>query len=329
MPETAAPPTEVATDPAATPVFADVLAAASRIAPHVHRTPVATSRSLSAELGCELFCKCENLQRVGAFKARGAMNAVFSLAESEAACGVATHSSGNHGAALALAARERSIHATVVMPRGASAFKRAAVARYGATIVDSAPGQAGREAALAEVLAHTGAVFVHPSDDPRVIAGQGTAALELLEEIPDLDLLLVPVGGGGLLGGTLLAVAGAAPHCRVWATEPLAADDAARSFAAGMRLDAGTPHSVADGLKTGMSDRTFGLMRRYAAGVATVTEEQIVAAMRMFWERTKLVIEPSSAVPIAALVAGKVPVHGKRVGVILSGGNVDLDQLPW
>jgi len=306
---------------------ADVDAAAARIAGHVHRTPVLTSSALDSACGARVFLKCENLQRVGAFKVRGATNAVMSLDPATAARGVACHSSGNHGQALALAARERGMAAHVVMPSTASAVKRAAVAGYGATIVDCAPTLAGRESALAEVLAATGASEIHPYDDDRVIAGQGTAALELVEEVANLDAVVVPVGGGGLLSGTALAVAGHAPRTAVIGAEPAGADDAHRSFTSGTLVPSTAPRTVADGLLAGLSERTFAVIRSSVADIVTVEESAIIAAMRFLWERTKLVVEPSGAVAVAAVLAGDVP--GGRVGVILSGGNVDLDRLPW
>jgi threonine dehydratase len=313
------------------PDLEEIRRAAGRIAPWAHRTPVLTSRSLDAMAGAHLFFKCENLQRAGAFKFRGATNAVFSLRDEEALRGVLTHSSGNHGAALALAAANRGIRCWVVMPEGAPRVKRAAVAGYGAEIVSCAPTVEARETTAARVAADTGATFVHPYDDPRVIAGQGTAALELLAEVSDLDLVVAPVGGGGLLSGTAIAVTTVSPRTRVVAAEPAAADDAFRSLAAGRRMPAGPAPTIADGLRTALSDRTFRVLRERVAAVVTVSEEAIVAAMRTVWERMKLIVEPSSAVAVAALLAGagSPAAAGERVGVILSGGNVDLDRLPW
>ncbi len=302
--------------------------AAERLRGLVHRTPVLTSRTLDGWAGCRVFVKCENLQRVGAFKFRGAMNAVLSLADDRASRGVATHSSGNHAAALALAARLRGVPAFVVMPEGAPPVKRAAVAGYGATITPCAPTLEAREAGLAAVVERTGAEVIHPYDDPRVIAGQGTAALELCEEAGPLDALLVPVGGGGLASGTCLAAAGAWPATRVFGAEPALADDAARSLETGVLQPPRPPVTVADGLRTALSARTFAILRARLAGMRTVSEEDIVAAMRKVWERLKILIEPSSAVPVAALLA-EPGAFGGRVGVILSGGNVDLDHLPW
>jgi len=311
------------------PTFDDVRAAAERIAGGVHRTPVATSATLDRLVGASFHFKCENLQKAGAFKSRGAVNTVRSLPEEEAERGVLTHSSGNHGAALARAARLRGIPAWVVMPEGAPRVKREAVAGYGAEIVSCAPTQESRETTAERVLQETGAAFVHPYDDPRVIAGQGTAALELLEDVSDLDLLLVPVGGGGLAAGSALAASGLAPGCRVVAVEPAGADDTWRSFQAGKRQPLGTVRTIADGLRTRVGVRTFPILKRLLDDVVTVDDEAIVHAMRWIWERMKLVVEPSGAVPLAAVLDGRVEVAGRKVGVILSGGNVDLDALPW
>lgn len=311
------------------PGLAEIRAAAARIAPHARRTPVWRSRSLDEWLGVEIRLKCENLQRVGAFKFRGACNAVFSLTAEEAGRGVATHSSGNHAQALALAARLRGVPAHVVMPHTAPAVKRNAVAGYGARIIPCEPTLEAREAALAEVTAATGALFIPPYNDVRVIAGQGTAALELLEAAPDLEILLAPVGGGGLLSGTAIAAAALSPGCKVFGAEPAAADDAARSLAAGRIIPSVNPRTVADGLRTSLGDLTFAAIRAHVSGIVTVSEEGIVEAMRRVWERVKLVIEPSAAVPVAALLEHRGRFQGARVGVILSGGNVDLDRLPW
>ena len=311
------------------PTIAEVRAATERIRPYAHRTPVLTCASLDAMTGAALFFKCENFQRVGAFKFRGAANAVLSLSDEEASRGVATHSSGNHAAALALAARLRSIPAHVVMPRTAKAVKRAAVAGYGARIVLCEPTLAAREATLADVVAATGATVVHPYNDARVIAGQGTAALELLADVPGLDLVLAPVGGGGLLSGTAIAVAGVSPNTRVVGAEPAAADDAFRSLQAGRIVPSVDPKTVADGLLTSLGTLTFAVIRERVAEIVTVSEDAIVAAMRHTWERMKIVIEPSSAVPLGALLEGKLPAAGRRIGVIISGGNVDLADLPW
>jgi threonine dehydratase len=310
--------------------------AAERIAPHAHRTPVLTCSTLDRRVGAALFFKCEGFQKGGAFKFRGATNAVLSLADEEAARGVLTHSSGNHGAAVALAAAVRGVAATVVMPRDSPRAKLDAVAGYGARVELCEPTAAAREETAERLLAETGATFIHPFDDARVIAGQGTAALELLGEVADLDLLLVPVGGGGLASGTCLAAAGLSPRTRVVAAEPEAVDDAARSLAAGRRLanPPGPARTVADGLKTSLSELTFSILARHLEQVVTVSEEAIVAAMRLVWERMKIVVEPSAAVPVAALLGGGVTAgwsgeRPPRIGVVLSGANLDLDRLPW
>lgn len=312
----------------AVPDLAAIRAAAARIAPWAHRTPVLTCSTLDRLAGGRLYFKCEPFQKTGAFKFRGAANAVLALAESAARRGVVTHSSGNHGAALALAARLRGVPARVVMPDGAPEVKRAAVAGYGAEIVRCAPTLAARQETAARLVAESGATLVHPYDDPLVIAGQGTAVLELLEQAPGLELVVAPVGGGGLVSGTALAVAAVAPGVQVVAAEPAAADDAARSVAAGRRLAGEATHTVADGLRATLAERTFRVIRDRVAAVVTVEEEAILAAMRTVWERMKVVVEPSAAVAVAALL-GTGLAAGRRVGVILTGGNVDLDRLPW
>ncbi|NIR30570.1 MAG: pyridoxal-phosphate dependent enzyme [Gammaproteobacteria bacterium] len=311
------------------PTFDDVRRAARRIAPHVHRTPVFTCASLDAAVGARIFFKCENLQKAGAFKFRGACNAVLSLSPEQAARGVATHSSGNHAAALALAARLRGVDAAVVMPHDANRAKRAAVLAYGARIVDCAPTLAGREEVLARVLADTDAVRVHPYDDPRVIAGQGTAALELLAQVPDLDVVIAPVGGGGLIAGTAMAAGGLAPAVTVLGAEPSAVDDAWRSLHAGRLLAQPGAPTVADGLRATLGDLAFPILRARVQDIVRVGEDAIVRAMRLVWERTKLIVEPSAAVVVAALFEEPLRFQGRRVGAILSGGNVDLDALPW
>lgn len=303
----------------------DIRQAAERIRPYAHRTPVLTCESLNRRVGARLFLKCENFQKVGAFKFRGACNAVFALDEAQAACGVCTHSSGNHAQALALAAHLRGIPAYIVMPENAPAVKKAAVVGYGGQVTFCVPTLEAREATLAEVRARTGAEMVHPYDDERVIAGQGTAALELLAEVPDLDAIVAPVGGGGLLSGTALAARSLSPHIRVLGGEPEMADDAYRSLLAGRVLPSVSPRTVADGLLTSLSDRTFGIIRRHVEQIVTVSETAIVEAMRFVWERAKIVIEPSAAVAVAALWEGKVNLEGAKVGVILSGGNVDFN----
>lgn len=311
------------------PTLADIQAAAARIKPYAHRTPVLTCTSLNRLVGAELWCKCENFQKGGAFKFRGACNAVFSLSEPEAQHGVATHSSGNHAAAVALAAQLRGIKAHIVMPDNASAVKKAAVAGYGGTIVYCAPTLAAREATLERVVHETGASFIHPYNDARVIAGQGTAALELLTDVPDLDVLMAPVGGGGLLSGTAIATTALAPATQVIAAEPEAADDAYRSLQEGRIIPAPDPRTIADGLRTSLGELTFAIIQRHVQQIVTVSEAAIISAMRHVWERMKIVIEPSAAVPIGVLLERKIDLTGKRIGVILSGGNVDLATLPW
>jgi threonine dehydratase len=311
------------------PTLADVRAAAERIRPYAHRTPVLTCRALDGMCGAQLHFKGENFQKAGAFKFRGATNAVFSLTDGEARRGVLTHSSGNHGAALALAARARGIPAIVVVPANAPPIKRAAIAGYGARIVDCEPTLAARETTAARLLAETGATLIHPYDDDRIIAGQGTAALELLEDVPGLELVLAPVGGGGLVSGTAIAVKSVSPATDVYATEPAGADDAYRSLRAGRIIPQTDPRTVADGLRTSLAPRTFAVIRELVTDIVTVGEEEIIQAMRQVLERMKIVIEPSAAVPVAAVLAGRLPVAGKRVGIILSGGNVDWDHLPW
>lgn len=310
------------------PDFDDIRAAAERIRPFVHRTPVLTSTTLDGMCGASLFFKCENLQKGGAFKIRGATNAVLSLPDARAARGVATHSSGNHAAALALAAQRRGIPAFVVMPRTAPAVKRAAVEGYGAEVVTCEPTLAARESALAELVERTGATFVPPYNDYAVMAGQGTAALELCADVPGLDCVITPVGGGGLVSGSAIAVAGAAPGAQVYGAEPKGADDAWRSFHAGAIQSMDHPDTVADGLRSTLGDLTFPVIRGRLRDIVTVTDDAILAAMRLLWERMKIVVEPSAAVALAAVMDHKA-FRGRRVGIILSGGNVDLDHLPW
>jgi threonine dehydratase len=313
----------------ALPDLATIRAAHARIAPHVHRTPVLTCRSIDAETGAQLFFKCENFQKVGAFKARGAINAVFSLNDEEARRGVVTHSSGNHGAALAYAARQRGIAAWVVMPENAPKVKQENVRRFGATIRFCAANVAARAAACAAIEAETGATLIHPFDDAQVIAGQGTAALELIEAVSDLDIVVAPVGGGGLLSGTAIVARALRGQMRVYGAEPANADDAARSFRSGQVEPLPDKVTIADGLRTTLSARTLAAIRANVAAIGTASEDAIVQAMRMTWERMKIVIEPSCAVPLACLLERTLDVAGARVGVIVSGGNVDLDRLPW
>jgi len=315
--------------PGEAPTIDDVRAAAQRIAPYVHRTPVLTCTALDAMCGGELFFKCECFQKVGAFKARGATNAVFSLSDAEAVRGVATHSSGNHAAALAYAARCRGTTAYVAMPSNAPEVKKRAVAGYGAEIVECEPTLEAREATLRAIVERTGAVFVPPYNDHRVIAGQGTAALELLDEVTDLDAVIAPVGGGGLLGGTAITVASLSPETLVFGAEPQQADDAYRSFHAGRIMPATNPTTIADGLRTSLGTLTFPIIRRHVRDIITVSEDAIVDAMRHIWQRMKVLVEPSAAVPVAVLLEKRDQVPGRRIGIILSGGNADLDHLPW
>ncbi|HEY4313530.1 MAG TPA: pyridoxal-phosphate dependent enzyme [Pirellulales bacterium] len=309
--------------------IAAIRQAAARIACLVHRTPVMRSKYFDAQSGATVFFKCENFQRVGAFKFRGATNAVLSLADEEARRGVVTHSSGNHAQALALAAQMRSIPATIVMPVGAPAVKRDAVAGYGATIVECEPTVQAREETAAAVVEQSGAVFIHPYNDPRIIAGQGTAALELVAEIPNLDMILAPVGGGGLLSGTAIAGKELVPGLQVVGAEPAGADDAQRSLAAGRILPSDHPHTIADGLRTSLGELTFDIIRRQVDEIITVDDAATMHAMRQVWERMKIVIEPSAAVPVAVLLENASRFAGRRVGIILSGGNVDLAAIDW
>jgi len=311
------------------PDLAAVRAAQARIAPHVHRTPVITCSSIDAEIGAALIFKCENFQRVGAFKARGACNAVFALAEEDARHGVVTHSSGNHGAALAYAAKRRGIPAFVVMPENAPKVKQDNVARFGATIRFCAPNVAARETACSEVQSATGATLIHPFDNENVIAGQGTAALELLDDVPGLDIVVAPCGGGGLLSGTAIAATSVQPGLRVYGAEPANAGDAAASFRSGKIEPLPPTVTIADGLRTSLAPRTFAAIRAHVAAFGVCSEAAIVRAMRMMFERMKIVVEPSAAVPLACLLERTLDVAGARVGLIVSGGNVDLDRLPW
>jgi threonine dehydratase len=311
------------------PNFDDVLAAAARIAAHVHVTPVLRAHALDAAAGCTLHFKAEQLQRTGAFKFRGACNAVWSLDEDQARAGVVTHSSGNHGAALALAARARGIPCHVVVPEGAVNAKRVAIEGYGATLHACASTLAAREAGCAEVQRTTGATLVHPYTDPRVIAGQGTAALELLNAVGVLDAVVVPVGGGGLVSGTALALRALAPDCRLFAAEPAGAADAQRSLQRGSRVTDVVPNTICDGLRATIGAPNLALMQAHAVEVLLVEDVQTVAAMRLLLQRTKQLVEPSSAIALAAILAHPLHFAGLRVGVILSGGNVDIDALPW
>ncbi|MBS0439698.1 MAG: pyridoxal-phosphate dependent enzyme [Proteobacteria bacterium] len=311
------------------PAFADVEAAARRIAPFAHVTPVLRSRSLDAMTGCAIAFKCENFQRVGAFKFRGACNAVWALSDEAARRGVVTHSSGNHGAALALAAQTRGIAAHVVVPEGAVAAKVAAIRNYGATLHVCAPTLAAREETAARIARETDATLVHPFTDPNVIAGQGTAALELLRETGELDALIAPIGGGGLIGGSAIAAKGIYPQIQMFAAEPEGAADASESLRRGVRVTDIVPNTICDGLRATFGAINFALLRDYGVDVLPVSDAETIAAMRLIFERMKIVVEPSSAVVLAAILRHRDRFAGKRVGAILSGGNVDLDATPW
>jgi threonine dehydratase len=311
------------------PTFDDVLAAHARIAPYIHRTPVLTSSYLNDLTGAELFFKCENFQKAGAFKVRGACNAVFGLSEEMAATGVCTHSSGNHALSLSYAAGRRGVPCNVVMPRTAPQAKKDAVRGYGGVITECEPSTSSREAVFAEVQARTGGEFVHPYNDPRVIAGQATCSRELLEQVDDLDAIIAPIGGGGMISGTCLTVSSIAPGVAIYAAEPKNADDAFRSFKAGHIIADDAPETIADGLKVPLKDLTWHFVSRYVRDVFTATEEEIIDAMKLTWKRMKIVMEPSCAVPLATILANPAVFKGRRVGVIITGGNVDLDNLPW
>lgn len=307
----------------------DIRLAARRIKPYIHRTPILTNQSLDEKVGAAVYLKCENMQKVGAFKFRGALNAVWSLSDDAAARGVCTHSSGNHAQALALAARMRGIPAYIVMPNNAPSVKKNAVAGYGGQITFCEPTLAARETTLDRIQRDSGANVVHPYNDERVIAGQGTAAMELLEDIPDLDVIIVPVGGGGLLSGTSIAAKEIKPGIRVIAGEPEMADDAYRSLQTGEIVPSQNPKTIADGLLTSLGTLTYPIIRERVEQVVTVSEQGIIETMKFVWERAKIVIEPSAAVAVAVLWEQKIDLRGFKVGVILSGGNVDLEKLPW
>ncbi len=311
------------------PSIQDLREAHERIGPHIHRTPVMTCSAIDAICGAKIYFKCENFQKVGAFKIRGASNAVLCLDAEQAARGVATHSSGNHGQALALAARRRGIAAHVVMPTNTSQAKKDAVAGYGARLIECEATLEDRERTLDRIIAETGATLVHPYNDPRVICGGGTAALELLEQVDRLEVVVAPIGGGGLIAGTCIAIVGRSPQTVVIGGEPKQADDAWQSMRAGRIIALASPDTIADGLRTSLGDLTFPIIAKHVREIITVSEAAIAAAMRLVWERMKLIIEPSAAVPLAAIQTQPDSFKGKRVGVILTGGNADLDQLPW
>ncbi|QFS96044.1 Phenylserine dehydratase [Labrenzia sp. THAF191b] len=311
------------------PTLEDMLVAHERIKPHIHRTPVLTSSFLNELTGAELFFKCENFQKAGAFKVRGASNAVFGLDEETAKAGVATHSSGNHALSLSYAAGRRGIPCHVVMPRTAPQAKKDAVRGYGGIITECEPSTSSREAVFAEVEARTGAEFVHPYNDPRVIAGQGTCSKELMEQTDGLDAVVAPIGGGGMVSGTCLTLSNLAPDVKIFAAEPEQADDAARSFRAGHIIADDAPETVADGLKVPLKELTWHFVSNHVTDILTASEQEIVDAMRLIWARMKIVMEPSSAVPLATILKNRDVFAGKRVGIIITGGNVDLGKLPW
>jgi len=311
------------------PTYDDVIAAHERVRPYIHRTPVLTSSFLDNLTGAKLFFKCENLQKAGAFKVRGACNAVFGLTDEQAAKGVATHSSGNHALSLSYAAGRRGIPCHVVMPRTAPQAKKDAVLGYGGSITECEPSTSSREAVFAEVQARTGADFVHPYNDPRVIAGQGTCSRELIDQIEGLDAVVAPIGGGGMISGTCLTLSNIAPHVEIFAAEPERADDAYRSFKAGHIIADDAPDTVADGLKVPLKELTWHFVQAHVTDILTASDPEIVDAMKLIWKRMKIVMEPSSAVPLATILKNPDRFRGKRVGVIVTGGNVDLDKLPW
>ena len=311
------------------PTYEDMLAAHERIKPYIHRTPVLTSSYFNELTGAQLFFKCENFQKAGAFKVRGASNAVFGLSEDMAQRGVATHSSGNHALSLSYAAGRRGIPCHVVMPRTAPQAKKDAVRGYGGTITECEPSTTSREAVFAEVHERTGADFVHPYNDPRVIAGQGTCSKELMEQTDGLDAVIAPIGGGGMVSGTCLTLSTLAPEVAIYAAEPEQADDAYRSFKAGHIIADDAPNTIADGLKVPLKENTWHFVSNYVTDILTASEDEIVDAMKLTWQRMKIVMEPSCAVPLATILKNPEVFRGKRVGVVITGGNVDLDKLPW
>jgi len=311
------------------PNFDDVLEAGQRIEPHIHQTPVLTSSFMNELTGAQLFFKCENFQKAGAFKVRGACNAVFGLTGDKISKGVATHSSGNHALSLSYAAGRRDIPVTVVMPRTAPDAKKAAVKGYGGVVVECEPSTSSREEVFAQVVAQSGADFVHPYNDPRVISGQATCSRELIENIDGLDAIVAPIGGGGMISGTCLTVSNIAPDLKIYAAEPKNADDAYRSFKAGHIIADDAPNTVADGLKVPLKDLTWHFVSNYVEDILLASEQEIIDAMMLTWQRMKIVMEPSSAVPLATIIKNKELFAGKRVGVIITDGNVDLNKLPW
>ena len=311
------------------PTWNDVVAAHDRILPHIRRTEVLTNEQLDRQTGASLFFKCESLQPPGAFKVRGASNAVFGLSEDRAAKGVATHSSGNHALCLSYAAGRRGIPCNVVMPRTAPQAKKDAVIGYGGKITECDPSTSSREETFARVQAETGGDFIHPYNDPRVIAGQATCSMEFLEQIEDLDILVAPIGGGGMISGTCLTVSSIAKRVKVYAAEPEQADDAMRSFRAGRIIADDAPETIADGLKVPLKELTWHFVSNHVTDILTASEREIVDAMKLSWKRLRVVIEPSCAVPLAVILKNPDIFAGKRVGVVVTGGNVDLDRLPW
>ncbi len=316
-------------EPAVIPTYDDVVAAHERIKPYIHRTPVLTSSYFNDLVGAELFFKCENFQKAGAFKVRGASNAVFGLSDEMAERGVATHSSGNHALSLSYAAGRRGIPCNVVMPRTAPEAKKAAVRGYGGIITECEPSTTSREAVFAEVQERTGGEFVHPYNDPRVVAGQGTCSREFMEQTVGLDMVIAPIGGGGMISGCCLTLSNIAPEVEIIAAEPEQADDAYRSFKAGHIIADDAPVTIADGLKVPLKDLTWHFVSNHVSDILTASEQEIIDAMKITWQRMKIVMEPSCAVPLATILKNKEKFAGKRVGVIVTGGNVDLDKLPW
>lgn len=311
------------------PTYQDMLDAHERIKPHINRTPIRTSDYLNELTGAQLFFKCENFQEPGAFKVRGAANAVFGLTDAQAKNGVATHSSGNHASCLSYAAMRRGIPCNVVMPRTAPQAKKDTVRRYGGVITECDPSTTSREETFARVQAETGGDFVHPYNDPRVIAGQGTCSKEFMEQVDGLDMMVAPIGGGGMISGTCLTLSTLAPEVQIIASEPEQADDAYRSFKAGHIIADDAPKTIADGLLVPLKERTWHFVSNYVTDIYTASEEEIIDAMKITWKHLRIVMEASCAVPLATILKNKDKFAGKRVGVIITGGNVDLDKLPW
>ena len=311
------------------PTYQDMLDAHERIKPHINRTPIRTSAYLNELTGAQMFFKCENFQEPGAFKVRGASNAVFGLSDEQAKHGVATHSSGNHASCLSYAAMLRGIPCNVVMPKTAPQAKKDTVRRYGGVITECEPSTTSREEAFAKVQAETGGNFVHPYNDPRVIAGQGTCAKEFMEQVDGLEMMVAPIGGGGMISGTCLTLSTLAPEVQIIASEPEQADDAYRSFKAGYIVADDAPKTIADGLLVPLKERTWHFVSNYVTDILTASEEEIIKAMKITWKHLRIVMEPSCAVPLATILKNKERFAGKRVGIIVTGGNVDLDKLPW